>query len=113
MPRSKQRMTAVEKLIVLAIIGILLSILMPNLQRARRPVSRARPAAHAVSRRGHEPAGQLNTIKVTELSGGRRREGPQASTRGLGTVLRTALSVVAIIAVISGYRRYLTKRAQQ
>jgi len=105
MPRPKQRMTAVERLIVLAIIGILLSIVMPNLQRAKRQHPRARPSGARVTQHGDESAGQLNTIEVTDVSRSRKQGGPAASGRAIRSLVRVALIAIAVIALVNAYRR--------
>jgi len=114
MPRRKQRMTGIERLIVAAIIGLLFSIILPNLQRAqkRSRVIRPRDSTPIVGRQRAEPSGQLNTIEVTETSGGGARTSPAGLGRFIGALLRLII-VAAVVGIIVAVLRQKLKSAQQ
>jgi hypothetical protein len=97
-------MSPVERMIVVAIIGILMSVILPNLQRTSRRArtSRPRAATHAASRyRAPEPAGRSNTIDVSRATSPGMGTGRAPVARAIGALLRflVILGVIIIIAV--------------
>jgi len=112
MSRPKRNTSPHERMIIVAVIGILMSVILPNLQRAARRASTTRPrtSTRAVDRySASEPAGQLNPIEVSRTT----TAGP-GSNRGspahvLGVLVR--LFVVAAIVMIAAVA--IMRRAQQ
>ena len=112
MPKPKRNMTPVERIIVVAILGILMSIILPNLQRTSRRargVHQRRPAPVVSRQHRTEPAGRLNTIEVNETANRTMRSSPDRLVRLAGIVLRLVIlgGVILIIAVAlkQGLRR--------
>jgi len=113
MPARRARMTVVERLVVLAILGILLSVVLPAMQRAGRQTKRHAPAAPAVAPSGQEPAGQLNTVEVSDAAQEREKESPSdAAARAVGPAVRLAVLVVVVAVVVNVLRRRM-KLAKQ
>ena len=116
MPARRARMTVVERLVVLAILGILLSVVLPAMQRAGKQTKRHAPAAAAapgVARPGQEPAGQLNTVEVSDAAQEREKESPSdAAARAVGPAVRLAVLVVVVAVVVNVLRRRM-KLAKQ
>ncbi len=115
MPRGKKSTTAVEKLIGIAIMGILFSVVMPNLQRTQRRArtTQARRAAPTARQQRPEPAGQLNTIEVGENAGRTHRVGPENVARAIGSVLRFVIVAAVALIIVLALRQGRAKRAEQ
>jgi len=115
MPKRKRNMTPVERIIVVAILGILMSIILPNLQRTSRR-SRAAPPQQSPPIFGRQsrsqPAGQLNTIEISQTTSRGARSSPEHVARVIGGVLRLIILVgVVLILVIAA--RQNRRRAQE
>lgn len=104
MPRRKRSTTLVERMIVLAIVAILISAILPNLQRAKRQGLRTR-AAYRASERAAEPAGRLNTIEVSELDRPREPMEPMAVGRIVGALVQVAVVVIVLAVILTVVRR--------
>jgi type II secretory pathway pseudopilin PulG len=115
MPKPKKSRSPVERMIVVAIIGILMSVILPNLQRSSRRARTTRPrtSTHAVQRHSApDPAGQLNTIEVSRTAapgaGGDRRNPAHA----IGVLVRLFVVVGIVMAVAVAIKQGM-RRAQQ
>jgi len=115
MPRRKRNTTAVEKLIGIAIMGILFSVVMPNLQRTQRRARTAQPrrAAPTARQQRPEPAGQLNTIEVGENASRTHQASPESMARLIGSMLRFVIVAAVALIVILTIRQGRPKRAEQ
>jgi Tfp pilus assembly protein PilE len=115
MPRRKKNATAIEKLIGIAIMGILFSVVMPNLQRTQKRTRTAQPrrAAPMARQQRPEPAGRLNTIEVGENASRSRRTSPENVARVIGSLLRFVIVAAVALIVILAIRQGRTKRAEQ
>ncbi len=100
---SRKRMTTVEWMIVMAILGILASIALPQLQRtsqhaARRSTAQTRAEAP-------QPDGQLNVIEPPEASEGSGQSGPGRSGEGGGRAFPIVVAIVIAIMVLRRLHR--------
>jgi uncharacterized membrane protein len=107
MPR-RQKLSPVEVLILMAILGILFSIIMPNIERAKRQAQRARRAPVVERTMGE---GQLNTIEVSELSRPAERHSPMQWVGVLLGLAPVIFAVVVIFTIFSRLRRQMSRRA--
>lgn len=107
MPRRK-KLSSVEVLILMAILGILFSIIMPSAERAKRQAQRAR-SAPVVERTTGE--GQLNTIEVSELSERVHRHNPMQWFGVLLGLAPVIFAMVVIFTIFGRLRRRMSRRA--
>ena len=112
MPRPKQQMTLVQALIMVAVLGILAAVGMPSMQRAKQRAMQVRTDEPVASQQVQEPAGQLNTIEVSEVSSEEKEPGAEMSGRSIGPLIRLAITAVVVVAIINAFRRRM-KSAQQ
>ena len=108
--KTRRPMTMIERLIVMAILGILAAIVLPSLQQAKES---ARGSASPAVEEPAMPDGQLNTIDVSEASGG----ADHTSRQDWGRTIRPVLPMAVILAIILMRLRHLqrqkSRRAQQ
>lgn len=112
MPR-RARMTPIEFLVLMAIVGILLSIIIPNLTQARRRELAAR--RHAVQTRtadSREVDGQLNTIEVSEVSQNTPHRNPEEFLTPFARLVPLAVLVFFVVFVLSRLRRQMSGRSE-
>ena len=109
MPR-RQKLSPVEVLILMAILGILFSIIMPNIERAKRQAQRARRAPVVERTMGE---GQLNTIEVSELSQSAERGRPERSVGGLARFVPVILGLAAVVVFLNWVHQQKTRRRAQ
>jgi len=108
MPR-RQRMTLIELMIVVAILGILAAIVLPSLKQAKNR-ARADRAAEA-ARQAIPPDGQLNTIELSEATAAAERQTPDQWSRALAPFLPLAFVAAITAIVIAAARRQMSRRA--
>ena len=101
--QSRRRMTMVEWLIVMAILGILASIALPQLQRASRQA--ARSTAGETRGQPSQPDGQLNVIEPPETSEGGGRAEPDRGGGGGGRAFPIGVAIVIAIMVLRRLQR--------
>ena len=101
--RTPRKMTLVELMVVVAMVGILAAILVPAMHQGKR---RARNSRHgAVTTAPNRPTeGQYNTIAPSQTAKRVSREPRPASKPAFGWVVQVAIAA-AIIRAISALRR--------
>ena len=108
MPR-RQRMTMIELMIVIAIVGILAAILIPRIKQAQDR-ARGRRTAEA-ERQALPPDGQLNTIELPEVTAAADEQTPDRWGRSLTPFIPLALVAAIAAIVIAAARRQMSRRA--
>jgi len=112
MPR-RAKMTPVEFLIIMAMVGIFISILIPNLTQARRrELAARREAARAPAEDSSAVDGQLNTIEVSEVSQNGERRAPEQFIVPLVRLIPLAAAVLFVIVALSRLRRQMPRRSE-
>ena len=102
---ARKKLSLVEIMILMAIVGILFSIMMPNVERAKR---RAEAQRRTTTVQPTSSEGQLNTIEVSEGSKSVERHNP---LRWLGVLIGLAPIIIAaavITAIFKRLRRQMT-----
>lgn len=102
---ARKKLSLIEIMIMMAIAGIIFSVMMPNVERAKRRVAAERrtPAVQPTSGEG-----QLNTIEVSE--GSKSVEGHNP-LRWIGVLIGLAPIIIAaavIAAIFKRLRRQMT-----
>jgi type II secretory pathway pseudopilin PulG len=107
------KMTPIEFLILMAIVGILISIILPGLSQARRRELAAR--RHGVQ----DPAldsraadGQLNTIEVSEVAQNEPTQGPEQYIAPVVRLLPLAAAAFFVFLVLTRLRRQMSERSE-
>ncbi|MBN1459159.1 MAG: hypothetical protein JXA57_06455 [Armatimonadetes bacterium] len=112
MPR-RARMTPTEFLVLMAIVGILISILIPNLKQARqRELAARRHAVQPTAADSRDVDGQLNTIEVSEVSQNARHRPPEQFIAPFARLLPLAAGVFFVIFFLSRLRRQMSRRSE-
>jgi hypothetical protein len=100
MPRHRLRVTAAEWIVLAAIAGVMVSAVVPAMQRARQGAG-AQPARTAHDRGRQPSAGQSNTIRLPDAAPGSPTREEQARRRrpsGGGVAwLATVAAVTALV----------------
>jgi len=102
-PRRRQKLSLIEVMVIMAMLGIFLSIVAPSLERAKKSArSAGRPPAAA---RSHEPSartpeGNLSPIEASEYS---QNSPPKDPEQYIG---RTFGWIPLIFFIIAGWRVY-------
>lgn len=113
MPGRRTRVTGIERLIVMAILGILMAIVLPALQQGRRRALRVQPRAPVVDDRPSEPwEGQLNTIEVPDEAAGARERAQRRAVQWVGVLVQLTILTLVVAVVLSVIRRH-RRHAQQ
>ncbi len=99
MPARKKKMTLVEMMIVIAIAGIFFSVMMPNVERAKRQAQAQRQAPAMQTTSGE---GQFNTIEVSETSKPREKRNP---LRWIGVLIGLAPIIIAAVVIATIFKR--------
>jgi prepilin-type N-terminal cleavage/methylation domain-containing protein len=109
---ARKKMTPVEMLIVLAILGILASITLPAMNQAQRRARYAqqRTRQPAPARSPTASDGQLNTIEVSDLSQSAERGRPERSIGGLTRFVPFILGITAVFVFLNWVRRQAAHR---
>ena len=118
MPRRQRKLTLVEGLTMLAILGILMSVMSPARKQAQRRNYRAgRSTAQYAPARGPSVAplpqssdGQLNTIRVSELSQGAKRGDSGAWLKVALGLVPVIISIAMIAVIFHRFREQMTRR---
>ena len=112
MPR-RARMSPTEFLVLMAIVGILISILIPNLKQAReRELAARRQAVETRAADSREVDGQLNTIEVSEVSQNARHRPPEEFVAPLARLVPVAAGVFFVVFFLSRLRRQTSRRSE-
>jgi len=109
---ARQKMTPVEVMILLAILGILASIALPAMKQAQGRVRHVQRAARQYSapRAASASDGQLNTIEVSELSRDSERAHPEQWVGALIGLLPVVVAVAFIYVFVKRLRQQVTRR---
>ena len=111
---ARQKMTPVEVMIVLAILGILASIALPAMKqaqgRARHVQRAARQSSYATPRAPSDSDGQLNTIEVSELSRNSEQGHPEQWFGALIGLLPVVVAAAFIYVFVKRVRQQMTRR---
>lgn len=110
MPR-RQKLTLVELLIIIAILGILAAIVMPAFQQARQRSLASRGRVNQSYDMAQQPSGadgQLNTIEVSELSQSREGRGPAQHLGALFAVLPILVAAAVMVIIFGRLRRQMS-----
>jgi len=117
---ARQKMTPVEIMIVLAILGILASIMLPAMNQAQqgsrsRGVDKSRsrtavttPSLFDSSHVGSD--GQLNTIEVSELSRSAPRRNPGQWIGVVAGLVPIAISIAVVFIILGRFRQQMMRR---
>ncbi|MFB3880323.1 MAG: hypothetical protein ACE149_03620 [Armatimonadota bacterium] len=111
---ARKKMTPVEMMIVLAIIGILGSIALPAMKqaqgRARYAQRAARHYQYAARQAPSSSDGQLNTIEVSRLSRSSEQPHPERWIGPLIGLLPVAVAAAFIYLFAKQARKHMTRR---
>jgi Tfp pilus assembly major pilin PilA len=109
---ARQKMTPVEVMIVLAILGILASIALPAMKQAQGRARHVQRVARQYSapRAASDSDGQLNTIEVSELSRNSERGHPEQWFGALIGLLPVVVAVAFIYVFVKRVRQQMTRR---
>jgi type II secretory pathway pseudopilin PulG len=111
---ARQKPTLVEIMIMVAILGILASIVLPALEQAKR---RAQSAGRQATQGGHaalDPSaadGQLNTIEVSELSQNEQQPRPEQYVGVFTNLIPIIISVLVVWFMLTRFRQQMSRRA--
>jgi len=112
----KRRASPIERLILIAIVAILTTLILPNLQRASRRARTTRPntSTSAVDRRhAPESAGQLNTIRVGPMATPGARGDGRNPARSIGVLVRLLVFIGIIMAVAAAIKQTVKRHQRQ
>ncbi len=120
MPRRQKKLTLIEGLVIMATLGILLSVMSPSRKQAQLRAHRAgRPGVQYAPARGplavRPPSGgasdgQLNTIRVSEYSQGTKHGDPFAWVKLVIGFLPVIMSAAVVVVILHRFRQQMTRR---
>ena len=111
---ARQKPTIVEIMIVVAILGILASIVIPGLEQAKRRAHSSGPRVTPGSRVADQPSasdGQLNTIEVSELSQNNQQPPPEQYIGVVVNLIPVVISVLVVWFILNRFRQQMSRRA--
>jgi len=111
---ARQKPTIVEIMIMVAILGILASIVIPGLEQAKRRAHSSGPRVAPTSRVADQPSasdGQLNTIEVSELSQNTEQPRPEQYIGVVVGLIPIVISVLVVWFILSRFRRQMSRGA--
>jgi len=111
---ARQKPTIVEIMIMVAILGILASIVIPGLEQAKRRAHSSGPRVVPTSRVADQPSasdGQLNTIEVSELSQNTEQPRPEQYIGVVVGLIPIVISVLVVWFMLNRFRRQMSRRA--
>lgn len=117
--RPHKRLSLVELMVIMAVVGILAAIVLPAAKQAKERAQAPRaPAAPQAPRSpapqaAIEPAGQLNTIEVSEYAADSPEEGPDQWERLIAPFVPLAFMAVVAFVVVTAMRRQMSRRVGQ
>ncbi len=111
---ARQKPTLVEFLIMAAILGILIAIVAPGLERAKRRAHSPGPPVAPSSRMADQPSasdGQLNTIEVSGLSQSTQQPRPEQYLGVFVGLIPVVISVLFVWFMVNRFRQQMSRRA--
>ena len=111
---ARQKPTIVEIMIMVAILGILASIVIPGLEQAKRRAHSSGPRVAPTSRVADQPSavdGQLNTIEVSELSQNEQQPRPEQYVGVFTNLIPIIISVLVVWFMLTRFRQQMSRRA--